>query len=436
MITDEIGMKMMLKEIFDINNNDELFTSDYFEGTSVDNVKMHDNTYEKIMNYLKNTTEVSLDVFLAINSTFAYGHFPEKFDVEIEEYISQNINVIINKLDSIKSLNNYLNKEIAQSYESIFTDNISYKLISNLISLCLHPPRLYKNIYFYGVQSLLLILSKYSHEEYSRWFLKTKRNDLKIIYAEAMLNSISSIDSSLEKNINSEIDFVRVLVKVFLYNIDRSMRYQKIQKYFFDLEQTKENLYFVLFYFSRCIVDLKNENSIQNLNVEINKASKYLNQLDKEMYEEFLDYVNISIIFGLTGEIEDNELKLDLFSVLFTSLNNKIKNEEFISRHSIEKADILGQTLLVLDDNILKIFLANFDNIINKMKEPYYIYKFYSSWGKQISILMHSLIAIFVYDKENNSTRYLGFKKKVLEVKKGFIHINDDYIRDILEKIK
>lgn len=435
MITDEIGVEKMLKEIFNISDNDDLVVSNYFETVNLEHIKFQSTAYEKIINYLKNESNFSLDILLAINTTLAYGHSTKELDIEIGKYINKNINIIIKKLDSIKNLGNYLNKEVAQSYESIFTSKISYNLINNITSLCLYHSRLYKSIHFYGVQNLLLSLSKYSHIKYSKWFLKTKRNDLKIIYAEAMLNTMNSVDSLSEKDTYSEIIFVRVLAKVIFYNIDRNLKYSNIKKYFFDLELNKENLYFILFYFASNILDLKNENSIKNLNINLKKASKYLEYLDINILEEFLNHMNVSIIFGLIDEIEDSKLKSDSLQVLFTNLKFKIENEKFISNFSIEKANILGNILLVLDEKFLNALLINFDNMINKMEEPYYIYKFHDSWNEQISILLHSLIIIYIYNKEKNDITYFEYKKKFLKVKKGFAHTNDNYINDILEQI-
>lgn len=435
MITDEIGVSEMLKEIFCINNKEDLILSDDFETENLEFVKVKDSAYKKMIEYLKNNNSFSMDIFLAINATLAYGHHPREIDLEIEKYITKYIDNFIKEIDSIEDLTKYLNKESVQNYESILTNNISYDLIRNIITLSLYHLRLYKDKHIYGVQNLLLNLSKYSHKRFSQWLLTTNRNDLKVIYIDAELNFMGSIDSLSESNIASDIPFVRAFSKIIFYNIDRNLGLPNIHKHFYDLDSNEENIYFILYYFSNKSFDLKNQNSINELNNDIAKVSKYLNYLNQNILKEFLRYINISIIYGIIDEIKDNNLKIELFKVLFTDLETRIELEEFISNFTIEKANILGNILLLLDEKNLKEFLKKFNELVVKIQEPYYVYRFHNQWNKQISILIHYLIAIFVYFKEKKNNEYLVYKNKFLNLKKSFIHTNENYIVDILEQI-
>ena len=54
MITDEIGVSEMLKEIFCINNKEDLILNDNFETKNLEFVKVKDSAYKKIIEYLKN----------------------------------------------------------------------------------------------------------------------------------------------------------------------------------------------------------------------------------------------------------------------------------------------------------------------------------------------------------------------------------------------
>lgn len=435
MITDEIGVSEMLKEIFCMNNKEDLILSDDFETKNLEFVKVKDSAYKKMIEYLKNNNSFSMDIFLAINTTLAYGHYPKEINLEIGKYITKYIDTIIKEIDSIEDLTKYFNKESVQNYESILVNNISYDLIKNIITLSLYHSKLYKDKYIYGVQDLLLNLSKYSHEKFSKWFLTTNRNDLKVIYADATLNFMTSIDSLSESNINSDIPFIRAFSKIIFYNIDRNLILPNIHKHFYDLDSNEENIYFILYYFSNKSFDLKNQNSISELNNDITKVSKYLNYLNQNILKEFLRYINISIIYGIIDEIKDSSLKIELFKVLFTDLETRIELEEFISNFTIEKANILGNILLMLDEKNLKEFLKKFNELVVKMQEPYYVYRFHNQWNKQISILIHYLIAIFVYFKEKKNDEYLVYKNKFLNLRKRFIHTNENYIVDILEQI-
>lgn len=435
MITDEIGVKDMLKEIFNVNNDEDLILSDDFETVNLEHIEVKNTAYEKMIEYLKNDNNFSIDIFLAINTTLAYGHHQNELDIGIKKYIDRNVDKIIEKMDSIKVLSSYLNKEAVQDYESIFVNQISYDIIKNITTLSLYHSRLYKNRYFYGVQNLLLNLSKYSHKKFSKWFLTTNRNDLKVIYAEATLNFMSNIDSLSESNIYSDIPFVRAFAKIIFYNLDRNLKLPNIQKYFYDLDVNEENIYFVLYYFSNKTFDLKNQSSINELNDEIKKTSKYFEYLNKKILGDFVRYINVPIIYGLIDEVKNDDLRIELFKVLFEHLKTRLEVEKFISNFSIEDANILGNILLVSDDSNLNNILKNFDELVVKMKEPYYIYRFHNQWDKQISILIHYLIAIFIYFKEKSDKKYIPYRNKFLEVRKSFAHTNDNYIEDILKQI-
>lgn len=435
MITNEIGVKYLFKEIFNINNDEDLILSSDFETENLKFIKVKDSAYKKIIDYLKNNNSFSFDIFLAINTTLAYGHYPKELDLEIEKYIIKYIDNFISELDYIKDFSKYLNKEFVQDFESIFVNKISYDLIKNIVTLSFRS-RLYKDEYIYGIKYLLSNLSKYSHKEFSKWFLKTNRKDLKVIYAYATLNFSRGIDNLIEKNINSEILFVRAFSKIIFYNIDRNLNLLNEKKYFHNLKINVENLYFVLYYFLNKSFDQKNINSVNEFNNEIKKASEYLNYLNEDILKEFLGYVNnILVVYGIIDEIKNNDLQAKLFQVLYDNLRTEIKTEEFINKFTIENANVLGKVLLFLDEEKLNDFFEEFDKLIEKMQEPYYMYLFHNQWRVQISILSHYLIAIYIYFKEKGNNKYLQYKEKFLNIKKDFIHTNEKCINDILKQI-
>ncbi len=436
MITDEIGVWEMLKKIFNIDNNESLIISDDFETESIEFIKFNESAYEKICQYLKNNDNISFNIFLAINTTLAYGHHPIKLDLEIENYIKKYSNEIIEKIEKIESLNKYLNKETFQEYESLFVKQISYNLIKNISTICLYRSRLYKNNYIYGIQNLLLNLSKYAHDKFSKWFLSTKRNDLKVVFGSATLDFMGSVDNLTEKSIESDIPFFRAFSKIVFYEIDRNITFPNLQKHFYNLDVNKENLYFVLYYFSNKTVDFKNENSLNKINDDMKKASKYLVFLDENILEEFLSSINLSILYGLIDEVESKTLRLSLFKTFFNYTKDSIKLERFISKFTIEKANILGNILLVLEENYSDEIIKEFDELITSMKEPYYFYKFKKLWDKQIVLLTHYLIAIFICNCKMSKINYIRCKNNFLEIQKGFSHVNDSFIKEILEQIK
>lgn len=435
MISEEIGFKELLEEVFSINSDEELLNSLDFEIKSLEYVTVNTSAYEKIINYLKSVNDISLDTFLAINATLAYGHHPKELDIEIDKFITMNIEHIIKYIDSIKKLEQYLNKESVQNYESILVNNISYNLIRNIVSLTLNHSILYKNIHFYGIQNLLLNLSKYSHEEFSDWFLRTDRKDLQVVYIESMLNFIHSVDTVSESNVNSKITFVRAFSKIIFYNLDRNLRLSSFEKKFYELDSNKENIYFLLYHFSNRTFNLRDSNSVRSLNEDIKKSSKLLDNMDKDILKEFLNNLNISIAYGLVDEIANVKLRMDLLNVLFEDLKRKIELEEFINNFTIEKANVLGNVILLLGEDSLIQLLTNFNDIIKKMEEPYYVYKYHNNWYTNISKLVHYLIPIFIYYKEKNDKKYIEYKDSFIEIKKDFVHTNDEDINEILKQI-
>lgn len=95
----------------------------------------------------------------------------------------------------------------------------------------------------------------------------------------------------------------------------------------------------------------------------------------------------------------------------------------------------MGNILLNIDETNVNDFFKQFNEFLKAMQEPYYVYRFHNQWDKQISILTHYLIAIFIYFREEKDNKYLKYKNKFIEVKKNFVHTNDNYINEILKQL-
>lgn len=433
MTTNEIGFKELLKNVFNISNDEELLNSSDFETINLEHISVNESAYEKITNHLM-TNSVSFKEFLAINSSLAFGHPNENIIKAIKFYILNNKDNIFQELENSEDLSDYLNKQNIQYYKHLLENTISYDFIKKLVNLSLHKEEIYKDEHLYGIKYLLTNLSVAIHKEFSDWFLSSNRKDLKIIYAYSIVNPYGCINNLDINELNSNILFVRTLSKIVNYNIDRSPRYKKMKKYFYDLNIPEiENLHLLLYHFSIRICN--SDNDKKKIEEDIYKASIYLQNLNKEILEQYLKEISYSNLSLIINEIKDNTLKKDLYEGILVSLLEKIDNTEFISKFSIEEANILGVVLLQINKQSLNTLLKDFKDKIDLMNEPYYVYTQHKEWDKNISILFHYLIAIYVYYKTHNQSDFIEYKNKLVAVKKEFIHTSEKEINSILEQI-
>ncbi|MDD3466972.1 MAG: hypothetical protein PHE67_07465 [Campylobacterales bacterium] len=442
MITSEIGVEELFKSIFSVNDITNLQSCEYFNADSLQSIHILDDGYEAICQFLKQHDEISLELFIAINGTLAYGHPSTKITNEIEKYIKKYVDsIFLNLQYSIQDQTHCFSKQNSQYYRSIVEiEKITKILLDSLIGLCTYHTRLYNKqcLHVYGIKNLLLNLSMYEMDKFDTWFLQSEREDLKLIYAEAFLDSWHIMHYLLENHTNSKITFVRALAKLFYYNADRKLDCFKTSYSVADLDNNlEENIYFVLYSFLFMALDFRDSKKMEIIQNNIRSVSSHLQYLTIDIAREFYDNLQSYIFYDLIDKVQNEHEKNKLFSDFFEYLKVKLQHEQSISKISIENANVLGNLLLKLSEDNFDKFKKEIDALFEKINIPYFCYMFNDSWRKSIILIVHFLIGVFIYYRENQGSGLAQEEiKKFKAIKKKFNSWNDEKIGEILKQIE
>lgn len=441
MIINEIGTKELFKSIFSVNDITNLQSCKYFNADSMQSIHILEYGYEAIYQYLKHHDEISLELFIAINGTLAYGHPSADITNTIKEYIKKHVDdIFLNLQSSIQDQKHCFSKQNSQYYQSIIeAKKITKNLLDSLTSLHTYHTQLYNKqcFYIYGVKYLLLNLSMYTMDKFDTWFLQFEREDLKLIYAEALLDSWNMMHYLSENHTNSKIVFVRALAKLFYYKADRKLDYFQTSYSVADLDNNiDENIYFVLYSFRFRDFDFGDSKKLEIIQNDINLVSSHLQYLTVEVAREFYDNLQSYIFYGLIDEVKNENQRNELFSDYFEYIKVKLQNEQSISKFSIENANVLGNLLLKLNEDKFDKFKKEVDTLFEKINIPYFSYMFSDSWSKSIILIVHFLIGIFIYYRANQGRGSIQEEiQKFKAVKKKFNSWNDEKIDEILKQI-
>ena len=436
-MVNEIGFEEMTKTIFFVNEKNELIERNYFEGT-LPNLHLTEKGYDKIINYLNNNSFQNMDILLIILSSLAYGHPSEKMKKTLAYFITKNKDIIFNNIDTLENIIEIeLNKEKSQVVQSIIDMEMSFNLLetlSNIINFMWRGFDLYKKEKLYGLGYLFLYLSKYCHNDFEEWFLKTKSNKLKIIYTNEQLDSLNIFDIE-EVYINSKINFVRGLAKLVIYV--KEFKLTDNQKSIMDLEPNEENVYFTIFSLDLKYYGKLYKDDIDKLNKRLIEIKEYLQFLSPSIIKEFLIRVDTNILYGMVNEVINQKQRFSIYDELLKYLDTNIDLLTLTNFEKIEEANIYGAILFEIDDEQRIIEIKNkFDIIFKEIDEPYYFYRFHNDWRMSLNKLLYYLIVIFIYysNKDKRDT-FLIYKEKINNIKKDFEFFKYEQVNNLLEQI-
>lgn len=427
MITDEIGFNQVLENIFNINNmENEIFKDNFFKG-SIKSPTITEDGYNKITEYLAietNTLNMSIEMFMGILSTFAWGHPKEFHNQQIKNFVLKRKKWIISNLSTIKDMSNYVNKAEVQKVEYIINLEVSYELIDTLNIMCMHFGRnnIFKDRYFYGLEYLLKFTSIYCHKEFSEWFLTTTRLDLKAIYASIVLSNI--FDSMPEEHEESNIAFIRVLSTLTHYNIGFAKGIAQSNKTIQDLDiLNRESLYFVLYALKELYRNRILGTEIEEVNNKIENIKQYFKHFTLDIFKEFVGRVNNYVLCAILYKINNNTLKRELYENFLQYLTSKLKDTKNYNREDlVYDANVYANILMDINEKkYLKGIKLKFNNKISEIEEPYYIYRNPKNWDKGIDDLLYYLVILISCIAKGSEGLIQEYIAKFMNAKKDFL---------------
>lgn len=412
-MNDEIGFNQMIKEIFNqqqIDNN-----SSFIE-----------RNLKKISDHLNNN-KLSIEALISVSSISSYMKVNKEFSDNLKSYITLNSKEIINNLETLNINNNDFNKKIYQALNEFKDFKISFKIISSLNNCYRygwHNFKLFKKNKYYGLSNLLLYLCNYSHEEFQDWFIKTKKENLKIIYINRQLEC-QEIYKINEKLIDSKIAFVRTIVKYIIIEKDK-----KIQDL---LAVNEENLYFILFYFSKNAYI-----GVEKLEEKIIKYEEYFKYLTSEIVNEFIN-IPSKILISIINRIKEKNKQKEFYLIILNNIKKLIlfEENEYNIDSKIEELDIYGQLLAFIGNKSeIKEIYKRFNEQYLIINEPYYFYRFNTKWCNKLLLLTKLLTIIYVYNKSiNNNQKITEYNKKFIDIKKNFYFVQEDKVNNIINQL-
>lgn len=427
MITDEIGFNQVLENIFNINDiENKMFKDNFFTG-NIKSPSITEDGYNKITEYLAvetNILNISIEMFMGILSTLAWGHPTELHDQQIKNFVLKRKEWIISNLCTLQDMSKYVNKAEVQKVEHIINLEMSCELIDTVNIMCMHCGRnnVFKDRYFYGLEYLLKFTSIYCHKEFSEWFLTTTRLDLKAIYASIVLSNI--FDSMPEEHEASNIVFIRVLSTLTHYNIGFAKGIVQSDKTIQDLDILKvESLYFSLYALKELYRSRILGTEIEEVNNKIENLKQHFKHFTLDIFKEFVGRINNYVLCAILYKLENNTLKQELYENFLQHLVSKLKdNRNYNKEDLIYDANVYSNILMDIDEKqYLKDIELKFNNKISEMEEPYYIYRSSKSWDKDIYELLYYLVVLidcFAKDSEDLVQEYVT---KFMNVKKDFL---------------
>lgn len=427
MITDEIGFNQVLENIFNINDiENEMFKDNFFKG-NIKSPSITEDGYNKITEYLEletNTLNISIEMFIGILSTLAWGHPTELHAQQIKNFVLKRKEWIISNLITLQDISKYINKAEVQKVEHIINLKVSYELIDTVNIMCMHCGRnnIFKDRYFYGIEYLLKLTSIYCHKEFSEWFLTTTRLDLKAIYASIVLSNI--FDSMPEEHEESNIVFIRVLSTLMHYNIGFAKGIAQSSKTIQDLDILKtESLYFILYALKELYRSKISGTEIEEVNNKIENLKQYFKHFTLDVFKEFVGRINNYVLCAILYKLNNNTLKQELYENFLQHLTSKLKDTKNYNKEDlVYDANVYANILMDIgEEKYLKDIKLKFNNKIAEMEEPYYIYRSSKSWDKDIYELLYYLVVLIGYLAKDSEDLVQEYITKFMNVKKDFL---------------
>lgn len=412
-MNDEIGFNQMIKELFNQQQIDD------------NNSSFIEKNLEKISEHLNND-KLSIEALISVSSISSYMKVNKEFSDNLKSYIVLNSKEIINNLETLNTNNNF-NKKIYQALNEFKDFKVSFKMISSLNNCYRfgwHSYKLFKINKYYGLTNLLLYLCNYSHEEFQDWFLRTKKEDLKIIYINGQLE-YQEIYKLNKKFINSKIAFLRAIVKCIIIEKD-----EKVQDL---LPENEENLYFILFYFSR-----NTYIEVEKLEERITKYEKYFKYLTSEIINEYIS-IPSKMLVKIINKIEEKNKQKEFYLLILNNIKKLIfiEENEYNINSKIEELNIYGQVLaFIRNKSEVNEIYKRFNEQYLIINEPYYFYRFNTKWCNKLLLLTKLLIIIYIYNKSiNNNQKIIEYKKKFIDIKKDFYFVQEDKVNNIINQL-
>lgn len=399
-----------------------------------DKTSFSDSHIEKVFSYISDRTSFMLDDLLALSIVKRYLSLDklDKIDLFFENYIKEHSFDIIKLLDeNIIQLSFYNNNEILKRYKNILHSNFNGKTIGLLDEMiCYHFD--YSSCKLYSIRFLLENLLHYGFEHFDQWLNQTKREDLKLILLEQIINNPFR-PLSEEKYSGSRNPFIKVLYIVSCYR-DRFINEDNFNKIFNSKLTDKEKLISLLFYFvkkysCRKYSDLKESKDFQD-NLSFIKETKCLSCLELKDLDDFkLNSSSFLSFYFLFNALHDETTKKELFALLFDKIiENNFQNINPL--RDIEYSEIITLMLPELGEEKIEYIEKLFKKKIFEIRFPYAIERNYRKWT---SDLEKSLFLLFVLCKfhSNNKDTFL----KDFQESRTHKHFNDEKIDECIKHL-
>jgi hypothetical protein len=447
MLLKEIGFEYLLKEIFSISDftQEAVAQTEHFE-LSDNELKIKPSAYGKINEYLTNkTNEINETLFiLGVMSTFAYSHPDNTLESNTTHYIHAHFNSIIENLESIvPNQEQSFYKRLTGVYSQLVELEFSYDLLESVS----HPQnfhRLVQERNNWGISFLLLYIAHVNFEKFDEWFNNTKRVDLKSLFVNFIFDS-SHIEKYVSHDFQNSKNALLRTIGIFK-DFPISMHFPAVKRDFKikDIQTTvisdKEKAYVTLYYFTERYraKELGELDADEELSGDLNSIGQfvYMKMLNAGVLKDFgLQSYNYEITRRVIESLEDNNQKNDLMVNLFHKIKESA-NDEHIGIHNLKAANILGRTLIALDEKPTKEITRLFDKTYKEIYQPYFHIRHFRAWSTGVLRLMFYLIPLFVKYTNSGEIDLLSvYINKYKDVKHDYHHhMNDDLI-SILDQI-
>lgn len=443
----------ILLKIFNINNFDDntIENCKYLELNKgeLEDIRINKSGFEKINEYLKDFKYnfEELLYFLSLYGNNNRDYFNTIKD-SLEIIIKNNKKQIFLDLEKTSLDVKVFDKISVEIYKGFINiNNISNDILYNITVLIAHPKNLYKDYKcrYYGLEVLMYTLFEKFKNSFEKWFLKSKNENLKLIFVSRCFDwRFLHIGWLLDiSNIKSEIPLVKIINIMMFFKVDKhwlpihlltnnTLNFEDILKYRSISYQDK--LAYLLYYVEKNfrIVNYENidteKQKIKELNILLNRFKNVIQNIDIENLNDH-NYINSFIIYLIISKLKDKGKMRSLYKYL---INERLKkNIELIESETwnfsrVLESNVYGIILKKIKDNeLINEVKENFDILCKEANLPYFYYTNRKLWSSNISKMLYYLIVIFIFYKKKNKEEIKNYKNKFLQAKKEFEHFFD-----------
>lgn len=451
----------ILLDVFCINdfNEETIKSCQYLEenegGSS--KFKITEDGIKKLSDYIINN-KYSLENILYLSSLKAYTN-----ENNSKNIIKDNVAFLTKKYKSkiFKSLENYkidsseLDKINIQIFKKILNIKTNDKnSLDILVSMSTHNYyNIFKNNkYDYGIQFLLFELFKTYTKNFEEWFLNTKNENLKLVFANNCFhNGFWNLQYVIsKKHLCSRIDFIRILNIIHYYKVsdmpsmlEYNLEFRKIVKN--KTITNNEKLYYLFYYLENAreeenfrLLNFNEPNIPKEKRIRLNKKllafltvfKKVLQDMDRQYIDNLKQYyISSIVVFAIIDKIKNKNKQNELYKYYIekymkNDLNKLSYNGRDISK--ILEANVYGQILRKINDSNMEQNVKNsFDLIYEETSLPYLYYTNHELWEFNISTMMYYLIVIFIVYRGREKDTIIKYKDKFLKAKRNLKHYFD-----------